>query len=159
MLSDCRVVFQHRGADRLPTETLVEALVALEDAPWVDMGYGRTLTATSLATLLRPYGIRPKQIRLDSVDTRKGYSREAFLDVWDRYLRDTLSFQDGKQAKRPKQATDGAKHDPKQQPDVSAGDLDGCLVVSPVLGVTDAAERGAVQESDECAQRIMEAIL
>ena len=43
------------------------------------------LTETKLASLLRPYGIKSKQIRIGELN-RRGYAAEDFVDDWKRYL-------------------------------------------------------------------------
>jgi hypothetical protein len=84
LLADCRNLFQERDVDRMPTETLLEALVALEEAPWGDLR-GKPLDARGLARRLVKYGIRPGDHRFhDSV--LKGYRIEDFHDAWERYL-------------------------------------------------------------------------
>jgi len=61
LLADLREVF---GEDeRLAAATLIERLKGIEEAPWAEMD-GRGLTPHALARLLRPYGVRPKTIRL-----------------------------------------------------------------------------------------------
>ncbi|MGY4971617.1 DUF3631 domain-containing protein [Streptomyces nigrescens] len=88
LLTDLRdKVFQ--GADRLPTSTILEILLALEDAPWGDTE-GRALTPRRLAKLLGEYvtadnkPIKPRSIRT-SGGVPKGYYAEDLADAWLRY--------------------------------------------------------------------------
>jgi hypothetical protein len=82
LLDDLRVVF---GADdKLDSRTLLERLHKLEEAPW-DSLHGKALDARGLASRLRPYGVKPKVIRLGAA-TARGYERADFHDAWARYL-------------------------------------------------------------------------
>jgi hypothetical protein len=84
LLADCRTLFHERDTDRLPTETLLEALIELDEAPWGDLR-GKPLDARGLARRLSKFGVRPDNHRFhDSV--RKGYRTEDFHDAWSRYL-------------------------------------------------------------------------
>jgi hypothetical protein len=48
----------------------------------------------SLASALKPFGIRPKARRLGR-DVFRGYERNQFVDTWDRYLAGSLDADDG----------------------------------------------------------------
>jgi hypothetical protein len=84
LLADCRRIFDDRDADRLTTETLVAALVGLDDGPWSDLR-GKPLDARRLAQRLRGYGVRPGNHRFQEAVLR-GYLREDFHDAWLRYV-------------------------------------------------------------------------
>jgi len=84
LLRDIQLVFTERGTDRLSSEDLVAALNEMDEAPWGDLR-GKPLDKRSLARRLRPYEIRPKQVRVGD-RTLKGYMREDFHDAWARYL-------------------------------------------------------------------------
>jgi hypothetical protein len=71
-------------AAQVGTTTLLEKLHEADEAPWGSLR-GEPLDARGLARLLKPYGIRPKQIR-EGEQTHKGYKREDFEDAWSRYL-------------------------------------------------------------------------
>src|SRR5262249_26596734 len=71
-------------ADKIWTDTLLRRLCERQESPWKDIK-GRQLNDRGLADMLRPYGIRSKDIRLDG-SVRKGYSRADFADAWKRYL-------------------------------------------------------------------------
>lgn len=70
--------------DRLPTAELLERLKSDPEAPWATWGE-HGLAPRGLARLLKPYGIKSKAIRVGD-ETPRGYLREHFEDVWDRYL-------------------------------------------------------------------------
>lgn len=84
LLADCRRIFTIRGADRVTTEVLVEALVALVESPWGDLR-GKPIDARGVARRLRKYEVRPDDHRFPE-GTKKGYLIEAFHDAWKRYL-------------------------------------------------------------------------
>jgi len=84
LLGDIRSVFEEGGMGRLASVHLVADLNGIEEAPWGDLR-GKALDERSLARLLRPYGVRPHQIRVGE-KTLKGYERGDFADPWARYL-------------------------------------------------------------------------
>jgi hypothetical protein len=105
-------------SDRLHTNTLLERLTSDEfaESPWPTWHHGKPLTARALAKMLRSYGIRSRQTKIEG-ENRNGYFRDAFEDPWRRYaalssdLSSTAStaliFQ-GENAKRaPSTITDG----------------------------------------------------
>lgn len=85
LLGDIRRVFGEQEVDRLPSEELVKALRADDEAPWDDL-HGRPLTPRVLGRLLGPYGVKPRVVRLDDGHTPRGYLRASFEDAWERYL-------------------------------------------------------------------------
>jgi hypothetical protein len=82
LLADLRDVFDDH--DHMPTETILERLHKLEEAPWGDLR-GKPLDARGLARRLSQYGVRPKVLRVGE-STARGYDREDLHDVWVRYL-------------------------------------------------------------------------
>jgi hypothetical protein len=82
LLGDLRGVFG--DADALWTETILDRLCALDEAPWGDW-YGNRLDARHLARMLKPYGVEPVKIRVGDRSVR-GYRRADLWDVWRRYL-------------------------------------------------------------------------
>lgn len=82
LLADMRDVFD--GADALFTDTLLEKLVALDEAPWGDLR-GKALDARGLARRMRRFQVGPKPVRLGAV-VKKGYTAEDLADAWTRYL-------------------------------------------------------------------------
>ena len=87
LLADIKAIFEQIFSERIPTKSLVTALVELEDRPWAEWRHGKSLTGNSLAKLLRPLDIRPKAERVDG-KVVKGYAKEQFSDAWNRYLPD-----------------------------------------------------------------------
>ena len=86
LLSDIQVIFKEKETDRLFSEGLVKALGEIEEAPWGDLR-GQPISKQTLAQILRPYKIKPHQIRIGE-ETRKGYLRSDFADAWTRYAPD-----------------------------------------------------------------------
>jgi hypothetical protein len=93
-----RDIFAERGADRIASAALVEALVGIDDAPWSEWRgvngdqHPRKITQAQLAMLLRPFGIRPRVVwplnRGAETKSAKGYMRAWFEAAWARYCGD-----------------------------------------------------------------------
>jgi len=87
LLEDVRTIFSepiHR--DRVSSSDLCHRLAGMEDRPWAEWGRSsKPITPTALAKNLRPFEIRPKQMRFGS-ESMKGYVYEDFADEWLRYL-------------------------------------------------------------------------
>ena len=71
---------------RIHSATLVGALNAREGRPWGEMCNGKGISQHTLARLLAPYNIRPRQIWIPDTN-RQGYLLENFRDAFERYLR------------------------------------------------------------------------
>jgi len=84
LLSDVRDVFERREVDRISTAHLVEALHAIDEAPWGEW-HGKPLSRNKLAAFLKQYGIRPRTVRF-SEGTARGFMREWFESAFARYL-------------------------------------------------------------------------
>ena len=94
LLADLWQVFRDAGdPPAMPTgkhgescgNAIIPALCAMEHRPWSEWG-GKPLTPRGLATLLKPFEIRPGTIRLADGSTPKGYKREALESLWRQYL-------------------------------------------------------------------------
>jgi hypothetical protein len=83
LLGDLREAFGQ--AEALYSTTILDRLHKLDEAPWADW-YGRLLTARDLAKLLRPYGVRAKNVRETGGEPRKGYTRADLHEPWARYV-------------------------------------------------------------------------
>jgi hypothetical protein len=71
--------------EHLPTAVILDRLREIEEAPWSDY-FGKPLTARGLAKLLRPYGVKSRNIRIGGDNTvPKGYARDDLADPWHRY--------------------------------------------------------------------------
>jgi hypothetical protein len=83
LLKDIRRVFTDKRVDRLFSVDLVSALVEFEESPWLDIR-GKPLNTGKLAKMLKPFNIKPRQIRIVASNL-KGYLKEDFIDAWERY--------------------------------------------------------------------------
>lgn len=79
LLGDIRRVME--GRERISTADLLRLLNELEESPWGAW----PLDSRGLARYLKPYSIRPAQIRTAD-RTCKGYRTRDFHDAWSRYL-------------------------------------------------------------------------
>jgi hypothetical protein len=90
LLEDVRSVFTAKGVDKLPSAELVEALLAMKDRPWPELGRAaKPITQNKLAGLLKDFGIRPCNVWVGATPL-KGYCHGEFADVFARYLSDPL---------------------------------------------------------------------
>jgi hypothetical protein len=103
LLADLREVFA--DSERLTTTTILERLHLIDEAPWDDW-FGKPLNARSLAKLLRPYGIKSKNVRVGT-EQAKGYERADLADAWRRYS-DAPASQ-ASQRPQPKETPGGAR--------------------------------------------------
>jgi hypothetical protein len=89
LLTDIRKAFG--TARTISTEALLKALNANEESPWGAKRHGEGLDARGLARMLKPFKtpdgarIKSKDVRIGT-DKAKGYHRDQFADVFDRYL-------------------------------------------------------------------------
>ena len=82
LLSDMRTAFN--DADQMATVTLLDALNAMEDAPWGDLR-GKALDSRGLARTLSRYDVKSCKLRFGAT-TANGYRRTDLHDAWQRYL-------------------------------------------------------------------------
>ncbi|MFD2053773.1 DUF3631 domain-containing protein [Mesorhizobium calcicola] len=82
LLADIKTVFNDNEV--LATESILIRLCALDESPWSDMR-GKPLDDRQLAQKLRPYGIKPRVVRIGTA-TPRGYHMADFIDAWRRYL-------------------------------------------------------------------------
>jgi hypothetical protein len=98
LLADIRGIFSARGADRILSNDLVQALLAMDDTPWSewrgirDDQQPRNLSQGELARMLRPFDIRPRSLwiaghraGMSSRKGGKGYYRRQFEAAWRSY--------------------------------------------------------------------------
>ncbi len=84
LLVDIRAIFTECAVSEASSDDLVRRLHRLPESPWEQFD----LTASKLAWRLRPYGIRPRQIRPDGPNGKqvRGYRLEDLQDAFTRYL-------------------------------------------------------------------------
>jgi hypothetical protein len=95
-LADVAGIFEARHAaavrvgqqvNHLSSQQIVEDLIALEDRPWAEWRRGRPITKTSLSRLLKPFGIKPKDIRTGIGNTvLKGYEKTPVVEAKERFV-------------------------------------------------------------------------
>ena len=85
LLRDIHAAFEAQPSARtLSSAEIVGALVAMEGRPWAEWKRGNPLTANTVAKLLRPFGVRPKNTRT-AAGVVKGYERSEIEAVFARY--------------------------------------------------------------------------
>lgn len=88
LLADLRQIFAGPAgeAEHQTSQALLNSLRKIEESPWKDWGNGKGLSARNLAELLRPYEIRPQNVRAEKGKVSKAYKKDSFKDAWERYL-------------------------------------------------------------------------
>jgi len=87
LLRDIRIAFNESRAKEMTSADLCDALAADDGGLWAACGKAdKPITPVHVARLLRPFRIRPKNVRQAGNGVRKSYLREAFTDAWARYL-------------------------------------------------------------------------
>lgn len=85
LLADIKATFEDQRATVLSARQLTDGLLAMDGVqPWSDF-YGKPITPTRVAKMLKHFSIVPKYFRVGSGRTY-GYARGQFLDAWARYL-------------------------------------------------------------------------
>ena len=82
LLSDLKQIF--RDEESMFTDAILRELTSLPESPWADLK-GKPLNDRGLAARLRPYDIKPKNVRIGDTVLR-GYVRTDMHDAWARYL-------------------------------------------------------------------------
>jgi Protein of unknown function (DUF3631) len=85
LLRAIKGAFEARETDRITSAGLISDLVADETAPWATYNKGRSISQRQVASLLKPYEIKPKTIRLDDGGTAKGFMLAWFTDAFGRF--------------------------------------------------------------------------
>jgi Protein of unknown function (DUF3631)/Domain of unknown function (DUF3854) len=85
LLADIRTIFDEQVADKIFSEDLAAKLCAIETSPWSEWRAGKPLTKVQLARQLKEFKVYPASLRIGELH-KKGYEREMFASVWDRYL-------------------------------------------------------------------------
>lgn len=86
LLGDVRTIFQERGAERIPSVDLCEALGKMETRPWPEWKTGKPITPTQIARVLKPFKVYPGTYRPPGGAPVKGYQCDHFAEAWERYL-------------------------------------------------------------------------
>jgi hypothetical protein len=83
LLAALRTVFADQSA--LATTAILEAVNGDDELPFGGWRKGDGLDGRGLARLLKPYGVKPRAIRLGDA-VAKGYRRDQLEEPWERYL-------------------------------------------------------------------------
>jgi len=67
------------------SDDLVKALKEKSERPWCDWNRGKGLTQNGLARLLKPFGVKSKNMRIDE-NLKKGYELDNLKDAFKRYI-------------------------------------------------------------------------
>lgn len=78
LFSDINDIFKTAKVYQLRTQSILDALNAVARKPWATFHNGNPIVARQLASLLKPFGIRPQDIRF-SGSAYKGYKKEWFI--------------------------------------------------------------------------------
>lgn len=87
LLDDVQKVFREEGVAELASAALVQRLREIEESPWAAFD----LTVSGLAHKLKPYKIKPVQVRPDGGKQVRGYRLADLSDAFARYLPDPPS--------------------------------------------------------------------
>ncbi len=85
LLADIQHVFEQKGAFKISTVDLIEALTRDDEKLWSSYNRGRPFSPRQLAQKLAVYGIKSKTVRM-AHGTPKGYDAAQFSDAFARYL-------------------------------------------------------------------------
>jgi hypothetical protein len=80
-----------RPATDLPSEQLLAHLRGLDDRPWGEHSFGRPMSLNQLASMLRPFRVAPKQIRIPGLGKTRGYPFAAVLAALRKYVPDSAA--------------------------------------------------------------------
>ncbi len=106
---------QAMGKDSsITTAGLLATINADDELPFGGWNEGKGLDARGLAKLLKPYGVKPRTIRVGD-ETPKGYRAEDLQDAWARYL----PSPEAQQAKQPQHGTSPTTANPASPVDVA----------------------------------------
>ena len=86
LLQDIWDHFKEAKKDRLTTLEILSRLHQMEERSWPDW-YGKAISSTSVAKLLKPFGIKPGRWK-DSGQSERGYLKKDFIDPALRFLHD-----------------------------------------------------------------------
>lgn len=115
LLAKLREVFDDAVA--LATTAILEQVNDDEELPFGGWRHGDGLDARGLSRLLKPYGVRPRSVRIDgATSTSKGYRRDQLDEAFARYLPPTR--QSPAQAAQAAQAAPRLERDVPDVPDV-----------------------------------------
>lgn len=90
LFTDIKQIFKDLGSNKIFSCGLVKALTKDEENAWATWNRGRPITQNQLASRLKHFGIRSKNIRIYT-EVKKGYDLNQFQDAFTRYLPKVLN--------------------------------------------------------------------
>jgi hypothetical protein len=162
LLADIRRLFAHAGGDRVTTRALIEGLAREEESPWAAWWDSRSGepekgAARKLASLLRPFEIRSRSIKLADRGSAKGFKLEWFQDSFERYL---PRLEDEASASPVTSGTSahGSRSDGFADPSPGAGSDGSQIPANPrsYAGVTEVTDSNAANGFDPREQDFLE---
>lgn len=87
LLADIRDIFEKQASTEIHSEDLCAHLAKMETRPWPEWKNGKPMTPKQLASQLKPFKIKPKQLWIGGCN-KNGYEKNWFEDTWARYLAD-----------------------------------------------------------------------
>jgi 5S rRNA maturation endonuclease (ribonuclease M5) len=100
LLQAMKAMFK-QDIDCLLSKTVIAKLIEDPEQPWVEYKNGKPITQKQLAGLLGQYRIYSGTIHPDGLPDGKGYKRQQFEEVWERYLGEASGFSDSDPSNRP----------------------------------------------------------
>jgi putative DNA primase/helicase len=119
LLSHIWEIFDTADDSVLSSQTIVDHLVALPEAPWSEWSKGKPMTRHALAKMLNPFGIKSERSRVGTRNPVSVYGRKSFEPVWERYL--------PSRGLRQTDTTGTSRTNPDSVPDVPVVSDDLCL--------------------------------
>ena len=91
LLRDIKSIFDDLDVPRIFSGELVNKLKEIETSDWNNWHRGNGLNQNDVAKILKGYGIKPSQIRIQA-DNKRGYEFQQFVDAFSRYLNKDFSL-------------------------------------------------------------------
>ena len=82
---DIMFLFLRDDRERIFTKDILQALNWKRDRPWSELRRGKELTDMWLSQKLRPYGVKPRTMRIGD-ELGKGYAIADLIEVFQRYV-------------------------------------------------------------------------
>lgn len=130
------------GRETIWTSDLLRAINVDDELPFGGWRNGSGLDARSLARLLKPYGVKPRTVRLGA-ETAKGYATTDLREAWARYL----SADSRHTVTRHAQPTENASEN---------GRCDGVTYVSANPGSDGSGSGNGTVDADTVLDRVVE---
>ena len=81
------MLFKKKKVDVLASQWIVNRLVQMEERPWPEFIQREPITTRQIASLLLPFGIKPKVLsRKKGSTSKRGYSLKKCQNAFDRYV-------------------------------------------------------------------------